>query len=124
LNPEMRKRVLEALRTLDLDPWLSLDGASITDVGRAPVMLIWYRDSRFPERRFGAWWDFHKYEEFLSDPAEAEYLATHAKIWLEELASAGGAIDQRPMDEHGMRWGEMDWAVYPHQLPPHLRPDD
>ena len=83
----------------------------------APLLVVRFADERRPDVALGAWWDFAGlYEEYVDQPHEMPWLASHAKIHLEEIFCAGAPVELRPRDAAGVHWCAMD-SLEP-QLPP------
>jgi hypothetical protein len=108
---------LRIFRSLTFDPGLVVVDARVAQSAEGPILLVWFEDRRSsPAKSLAAWWDFGAVSEFATpDPSDN---AGFAKIFLEEIFHAGGPLEDRPTDEAGIRWAEMDWGRRGHRLPP------
>jgi hypothetical protein len=103
----MQQQFLNEFGRTRFDAGLVVNRADIIDNDAGPVLLIHYTDERRPDQRFAGWWEMRRYAWGL-DPREVAGLAGYAKIWLEELFQAGPALEERPVDEDGVLWVEME----------------
>lgn len=116
----MAETLVKELAGIPLDAGLSIRRAKIVHCEGAPILAIRYSDSRHPGTALGAWWDFHDYEDYLHDPSEAAWLASHAAIWLEEVFNTVPPEDFAE-DNDGVLWAKMDYSDPEDvgRLPPH-----
>lgn len=120
MDPDMAEALVDELSRIRLDPGLSIRRGRIFDCEGRPILDLRYSDGRYPEASFGAWWDFHDYEEYVKEPSEAAWLASHAGIWLEEVFHTV-PLEDFSKDEHGVLWAMMDYTSPKDvgRLPPH-----
>ncbi len=100
-------RLVAQLLAMRFDPGLRVINAHVVGLPDAPVLMVVFQDAARPSQRFGAWWDFHDYEDYVHQTDEMEWLADHAKVHLEEIFLAGPPLEQRPRDSEGVAWCEM-----------------
>jgi hypothetical protein len=121
--PEQREveAALQVFRMMTFDEGLVIRDAQIAHTPDGPILLVWFEDRRGSrDATLAAWWDF---ASGLESPPDPENLASFAKILLEEIFHAGGRLEDRPTDDHGTRWAEMDWnGRRGHRLPPVTSP--
>lgn len=116
MNRDDADTLVTAFLQMRFDAGLRVEDARLVGLPDAPVLLVGFRDDRRPGISFGAWWDFATYEVYLDQPDEMEWLASHAKIYIEELFHAGPELARRPRDAAGVVWCGMNSVAT--SLPP------
>ena len=101
------ERLIRHFRALSFDPGLRVTHALVRGLPEAPLLLVNFEDETRPGQ-LGAWWDFNGYEEYVDQPQETTWLASHAKVHLEEIFWAGPPMQARPRDAAGVPWCAMD----------------
>jgi hypothetical protein len=110
VDPDMAAALVDELARIPLDPGLILDRSKVVDCEGSPILAIRYVDGRHPEAVLGAWWGFHNYEEYVHEPSEAAWLASHAGVWLDEVFHTV-PLEAFAKDEHGVLWAMMDFPT-------------
>lgn len=119
MNQAVADAVVAHLLALRFDEGLTVTNAQVVGVPEDPVLVVQFDDAlRQPAGPQAAWWDFDAVEEFIDDAAG---VASFAKVFLEELFWAGAPYEERPKDEAGVTWGEMDSPTPVNRLPPFMR---
>jgi hypothetical protein len=108
MQPEAAHRLTTKLLSMSFDPGLRVTSTKVVGLPDEPLLLVHYEDERRPGEGFGAWWDFDHYTEYVHKAEEVDWLASHAKVHLEEIFWAGPPLEVRPRDEAGLRWCRMD----------------
>ena len=120
MQPADAEALVAHLLAMSFDAGLRVSNGDVVGLPEMPLLLVHFEDDKHPDQRFGAWWDFHDYEEYVHRPDEVAWLASHAKIHLEEIFWTGPALEQRPSDEGGVVWCEMN--TLDARLPPGRTP--
>lgn len=110
--------LVEHLLGMSFDAGLRVISAEMVGLPARPLLLVMFEDE--PSHRgqpLGAWWDFSGYGEYRDKPHEMAWLASHARIYLEEVFNAGHPVDERPRDGSGIAWAELN-CIGPDRLPP------
>jgi hypothetical protein len=110
MQPDDAASLVRHFLSFSFDQGLHVVSAEVTGLSATPLLTVRFEDERRPDVALGAWWDFAgwPYEKCVHDPKEVEWLAGHAKIYVEEIFDAGPPIQLRPRDAAGVHWCAMD----------------